>query len=283
MTMFKGLGVALVTPFTSSLEIDFEGLGRVLNHVTKGGVDYLVVNGTTGESPTITSKEKWSILEYIFERTSLPIMLGYGGNCTQELIDEMDGLSQFPIKAILSVAPYYNKPFQKGLQLHYEAIADKSPVPVLLYNVPFRTSVNIEAETTLKLAKHPNIIGVKEASGDMNQITKIIDNRPENFLVLSGDDGMTLPILKAGGEGVISVIANYKPSEFTAMVNAALAGNFDQAAKQDEQLKSDYQLLSKEGNPTSVKTALEAIGLIERHVRLPLVPGSEELLQSFKK
>jgi 4-hydroxy-tetrahydrodipicolinate synthase len=282
MKQLTGTGVALVTPFDRNLQIDFDALEKLLIHVTDGGVDYLVVNGTTGESPTITSKEKWKLLEFVFNKTSLPVVLGYGGNSTMELIDEIGELPRFPITAILSVAPYYNKPSQEGLYQHYSLLADKSPVPVILYNVPARTSVNIEAKTTLTLAEHENIVAIKEASVNFDQIREIISHRKKDFLVLSGDDGSTLDLLKEGGEGVISVIANYKTQAFTQMVNMALDGEWSEAEQMNSELKKDYQLLSKEGNPTSVKTALESLGLIHRYVRLPLVAGSEDLLTEFR-
>ena len=282
-SIFSGTGVALVTPFKSNLEIDFEALGRLTKHVVAGKVDYIVLNGTTGESPTVKSEEKWQILAHVRSLTELPIMLGFGGNCTEELLADISNLGELSIQGILSVTPYYNRPSQKGLYNHFKAIADQCPVPVMLYNVPFRTAVNLESETTLALAAHPNIIGIKEASGQIEQIKEIIQKRPKEFIVLSGDDAMTLPIIEAGGEGVISVIANYKPVEFTEMVNAAMEGKSEYAQSIDSSLRPIYHLLSLEGNPSSIKTALEASGIIDRYVRLPLDKGSDELLNTFKK
>lgn len=281
MQLLKGTGVALVTPFDSTLSIDFDALGRLLRHVEAGNVDYLVALGTTAETSTLSTKEKLSLLNFIQSNSDLPLVVGHGGNSTQHLIDELPNFSNFNIKALLSVVPYYNRPSQIGLRRHYESIADASEWPIIMYNVPSRTASNLAADTAIQLASHDNIIAVKEASGDLNQIKEIINKTSKSFSVLSGDDGMTTEIIAAGGVGVISVIANYKPAQFCEMVHYAIEGQMTRAQEINKLLKEDFQLLTSEGNPTSVKTALESVGLMMRHVRLPLVDGSKELIKKF--
>ncbi len=280
----KGTGVALVTPFNKDMSIDFNGLERVLDHVVDGKVDYLVVLGSTGEAATLTWDEKLKVLDFIIEQNSnhLPIVFGLGGNNTMALIDQLKSIEKYPIDAILSASPHYNKPSQKGIRAHYSILANESRFPVILYNVPSRTASNLTSETTIELSKHSNIIGIKEASGDLHQCGEIISGTSDDFLMISGDDGLTLPILALGGDGVISVIANLLPHEFVKMVNDSLAGDFKNSSKIHRELIPFYELLSKEGNPVSLKTGMEAKGIIDRYVRLPLVAGSEELLAAFK-
>lgn len=281
---FKGTGVALVTPFKSDLSIDFEALKQVLDHVSEGGVEYLVLLGTTGEAPTITAQEKNEVIEFVLANNpkNLPVVYGLGGNSTQWTIDQLELVKDYHLAAILSLSPYYNKPSQMGIQKHYEAIADASPFPVILYNVPARTSSNVTAETTINLSKHPNIIGTKEASGNLRQCMEIEQNTPEDFLLISGDDELTLPMMSFGCVGAISVIANIQPKTFSDMVRKGLEGNFKEANKLHMEMMNGYDLVGREGNPVSVKTGLEALGLMSRDVRLPLFQGSKELLRHFK-
>lgn len=281
---FKGTGVALVTPFKSDLSIDFEALKQLLDHVSEGDVEYLVVLGTTGEAPTITAKEKNEVIEFVLANNpkNLPVVYGLGGNSTQWTIDQLDLVKDYDLAAILSLSPYYNKPSQMGIQKHYEAIADASPFPVILYNVPARTSSNVTAETTINLSKHPNIIGTKEASGNLAQCMEIQQNTPDDFILISGDDPLTLPMMSFGCVGAISVIANIQPKTFSDMIRYGLAGNFEEANKLHMEMMTGYDLVGKEGNPVSVKTGLEALGLMKRDVRLPLFEGSKELLRHFK-
>lgn len=281
----KGTGVALVTPFKKDFEIDFEGFGRLLKHVTKGGVDYLVVNGTTGESPTLSWDEKIQLIDFISKNNTknLPVVLGHGGNDTRKLIADLSHIKNLNLAALLSVTPYYNKPSQQGLIRHFQLLADASPFPILLYNVPYRTATNMEATTTLELAKHENILGIKEASTDLVQSLEIIINKPQTFIVLAGDDAVTLPLIYLGAAGVISVSANYVPSAFSKMVTNALSGNIEEARLLNEKLLPVYQLMGKEGNPTSVKTGLEFLNICSRTVRPPLADGSDSLLDAFRQ
>lgn len=281
---FKGTGVALVTPFKSDLSIDFEALKQLLDHVSEGDVEYLVVLGTTGEAPTVTAKEKNEVIEFVLANNpkNLPVVYGLGGNSTQWTIDQLELVKDYNLAAILSLSPYYNKPSQMGIQKHYEAIADASPFPVILYNVPARTSSNVTAETTINLSKHPNIIGTKEASGNLAQCMEIQQNTPDDFILISGDDPLTLPMMSFGCVGAISVIANIQPKTFSDMIRHGLAGNFEEANKLHMQMMPGYDLVGREGNPVSVKTGLEALGLMKRDVRLPLFEGSKELLRHFK-
>lgn len=281
----KGTGVALVTPLNSDRSIDYDGLKRVLDHVYKGEVDYLVILGTTGEAPTITAQEKNKVTEFVIANNprNLPIVYGLGGNSTQWVKDQIDLIKDYPLAAILSLSPYYNKPSQNGIIQHYEQIADASPFPIILYNVPARTSSNVTAETTIALSRHPNIIGTKEASGNLSQCMEIRKNTPEEFLLISGDDALTLPMMSFGGVGAISVIANLQPLPFSRMVKLALAGKFTEAAKLHFELLEGYDLVSEEGNPVSVKTGLEVLGLIQNTVRSPLYEGSKELKTKFER
>ena len=279
----KGTGVALVTPFKYDLTIDFDALGKLINHVTVGKADYLVLLGTTAESATIKPEERFQIIEYVIAQNkgNLPLVLGYGTNHTDSLITAISQFKDYPFDALLSVSPYYNKPSQKGIIRHYEALADESPFPVILYNVPARTSSNLTSATTIALSKHSNIIGTKEAAGDLVQCAEILANTEDDFLMISGEDALTLPLISLGGHGVISVIANLQPGAYSEMVRLAMLGKFAEAAKIHFELLKGYALCSSEGNPVSVKTGLEAAGLVQRTVRMPLYEGSEELLSDF--
>lgn len=271
----RGLGVALITPFLPSSEIDYEALGRMVDHVLAGGVDYIVVLGTTGETPTLSAEERKTVREYIKEKVSgrVPLVLGMGGNCTHSLVKEIEETDFDGFSAILSVAPFYNKPSQEGLYQHYAAIADVSPLPVVLYNVPGRTGVNISAQTTLRLAKEfSNICAIKEASGNFKQIEEIINDKPEQFQVISGDDALTYPLITLGAEGVISVVANAYPEEFGEMVRMCINGNFQKALPIHYSFTKLYDELFVDGNPAGVKALLHKLGLIHNVLRLPLVP-----------
>lgn len=275
---FRGLGVAMVTPFNQDKEIDYDATEKLIEHLVIGGVDFLVVMGTTGESATLTDKEKRSLIKFVIKKNDgrLPIMLGIGGNDTNHIIEQIDDFDFDGIDAILSVTPYYNKPTQKGLELHFKAIAAQSELPIVLYNVPGRTGVNMTAETTLKLAHEvPNIIGIKEASGNLNQMSYILRDRPENFLVLSGDDGLTLPQMAMGADGVISVVGNALPKRFSQMVKLAQQHNFVEASKIHLELIEIIDSLFVEGNPGGVKAALSILGIVDNNLRLPLAPISE--------
>ena len=270
----QGLGVALVTPFRQDKSIDFEALGRVIEHQIAGGADFLVVLGTTGETPTLFPEEKQQVKNFVREKVAgrLPLVLGVGGNNTMALVRELKTGDYAGFEAILSVVPYYNKPSQQGIFEHYMAIAEASPLPVILYNVPGRTGVNMTAETTLRLARaNDRIIGVKEASGKFDQIEEIIKNKPEDFTVISGDDSITYPLMTLGAKGVISVIGNAFPREFGRMVRLCLKGNFADALPIHFRFTELFNLLFVDGNPAGVKCTLNALGIIENELRLPLV------------
>jgi 4-hydroxy-tetrahydrodipicolinate synthase len=280
-----GTGVALVTPFRADLTPDYPGLGQLMAYTARGGVNYYVVVGTTGESPTVTSREKGEILAYVKEHNDarLPVVYGIGGNNTQEVLEAIKQTDFEGVEAILSVSPYYSKPSQRGIYGHYVAIADACPVPVLLYNVPARTQSNITAETTLRLAEHPNIIGTKESSGDLVQCMHIARHKPESFLLISGDDLLTVPLVSLGGCGVISVLANAFPEPFSAMVNEALAGRYQAANQYLHQLLDVNPLMYAEGNPVGIKQALQELGICGNHVRLPLAAASEDLVREIAR
>lgn len=275
---FRGTGVALVTPFKNG-EIDWEDLEKIIEHVIAGGVEFLVSLGTTGESVTISETEQRQILDFTIKvnRGRLPLVAGvFGGNNTAALVEKIQAFNFEGIDALLSSNPAYNKPGQEGIFQHYMALAEVSPLPIIIYNVPSRTSSNMTAETTLRLANaSEKFLGVKEASDDIYQVMKIIKGRPKDFLVLSGDDFITLPLISAGGDGVISVIANTTPRPFTDMVRAALRQDLPTAQRLNLKLLELYKLLFIEGNPVGVKAAMELQGLCSRDVRLPLVPMSE--------
>ncbi|MDE5705975.1 4-hydroxy-tetrahydrodipicolinate synthase [Muribaculum sp.] len=270
-----GMGVALVTPFKNDKSIDYNALARLLEYQIKNGVDYLVVLGTTAETATLTSGEKAELREFIAERVAgrVPLVIGVGGNNTMALVEELHTIDLTPFSAVLSVVPYYNKPSQEGIYQHYKAISEASPIPVILYNVPGRTGVNMTAETTLRLAREfSNIIGIKEASGNINQMDDIIKNKPSDFMVISGDDGITFPLLTLGAVGVISVIGNAFPREFSRMVRLALEGDYRRALTIHHRFTELFSLLFVDGNPAGVKCLLHAMGFIENELRLPLVP-----------
>jgi len=266
--------VAIVTPFHNYGTIDFTSLGKVLNHIIDGGVDFVLALGTTSEAVTLSTDERVAVTNYIIETVDnrIPIMLGVGGNNTQEVVNKLKSLNFDGVDAVLSVAPYYNKPQQKGLFYHFKTIAATSPVPVYLYNVPSRTSVNISAETTLRLATEiNNIEGIKEASGDMQQIMQILKGKPDDFVVLSGDDTLTLPMLAMGADGVISVVANAFPAEFSEMVRLGMKGKLKSARKIHYSLLEIINTLFADGNPAGIKAALDILGLLNNNLRLPLV------------
>ena len=271
----RGLGVALITPFKQDFEIDYDALGRMVDHVLTGGVDYIVVLGTTGETPTLTVEERKAVRVFVKDKVAgrVPLVLGMGGNCTQALVNEIGATDFNGYSAILSVAPFYNKPSQEGLYQHYAAIAKASPLPVVLYNVPGRTGVNISAQTTLRLAKDfDHICAIKEASGNFKQIEEIINDKPEHFQVISGDDALTYPLITLGAEGVISVVANAYPKEFGEMVRLCIDGNFQKALPIHYSFTKLYDELFVDGNPAGVKALLNKLGIIENVLRLPLVP-----------
>ncbi len=272
-TNLTGTGVAIVTPFRRDGSVDFRSLAKLLQHIVNNGVDYIVAMGTTSEVATLTKDEKLAIISFVKETVNgkLPIVVGYGGYNTQNVINDIKNTDFEDVIAILSVSPYYNKPSQKGLYLHYKEIATASPVPVILYNVPGRTSVNINAETVIQLANDiENIVAVKEASGDLLQVMEIINNKPDDFSVISGDDALTLPLISLGGKGVISVTANALPKQFSTMVNYALEGNYEMARKQHYSLIDIINNLFVEGNPAGVKAALKILEISPSHLRLPL-------------
>lgn len=275
----RGTGVALVTPFTKDLKVDYQGLEKLLEHTANGGVDYFVVHGTTGEPATTSVKERASILQFVKENNpkKLPIVFGLGGNNTAKLVEELQQADLSGIDAIVSVCPYYNRPSQEGLFQHYSTFADHSPIPVILYNVPGRSAINISSTTTLRLAEHPNIIGTKEASGNLEQLMEISRDKPEDFLLISGDDIMTVPIISIGGVGLISVLANALPSLMKTIVHGALENNYIEARNATFELLPINPLMYKEGNPVGVKHALKILGVCEDYVRLPLATASNSL------
>ena len=283
MKKLYGTGVALVTPFDQSGDIDYASLKKLLVHTTKG-VDYFVVMGTTGESVTLSKEEKKKVLAFVFRNNpkKLPIVYGIGGNNTAAILEEIRATDFHHIDAILSVSPYYNKPTQAGIIQHFSLIADASPVPVILYNVPGRTSSNLTAETTLRLARHKNIIGVKEASGNLEQCMKIMKEKPSTFMLLSGDDLLTLPIYAIGGAGVISVLANAFPVVFRKMKDFAFQGDFARAQKELFKLVDINGPMYEEANPVGVKQLLSEMGVCGPYVRLPLLKASEGLRNKIK-
>lgn len=280
---FHGVAPALVTPMNEDRSINWDGLKKLIQYVSNGGVDYLVVQGTTGESATTTADEKKQIVSTIQEANTknLPIVYGLGGNNTDSLINQIKQTSFDGIDAILSVCPYYNKPSARGVIAHYEAIADACPVPVIMYNIPGRTGINMSAETVLKLSEHKNIIGIKEASCIIEQCMEIVYHKPEDFLLISGDDVQAVPIISIGGVGVMSVIANAFPQQFTTMIHHALAGDYRSAQKELGKFLTIDPYLYEEGNPVGVKKLLENQGLFGAQVRMPLASASAELGQKL--
>ena len=283
---FRGTGVAIVTPFKNDSSIDFAALGRIVNHVIHGGVNYIVVMGTTGESATLTKDEKKAIISYVVEVTDnrIPIVIGIGGNSTQEVINCVRHSNLTGVDGILSVAPYYNKPNQRGLFQHFKSIATCCPVPLILYNVPVRTCSNISSETCIELANEcENIVAIKEASGDIAQIMRIIRNKPDGFSVISGDDMMTIPIIASGGAGVISVLANAFPSATCELVTNSLKNNCKSAREIQLRYLEMIELLFLDGNPSGIKAMLSIMNICQNTLRLPLVPVNRTTYTRIQK
>ncbi len=277
--LFKGTGIALVTPFKSDFSVDVESLTKIVNHVIRNGADFLVVLGTTSEAPTLSSEEKKLVINTILNANNrrLPVMLGMGGNNTQAVAEAIRAQDFAGIDGILSVVPYYNKPNQRGMRAHFETIADTSPVPVVVYNVPGRVGVNLQAATCVELARHPNIVAVKEASGNLQQIMEILRDKPADFDVLSGDDGITQPLMALGAMGVISVAANAYTKPFGQMMRAMKEGRTDEALHLHYAMLQMNQLIFADGNPAGIKCLMSHIGLCENVLRLPLVTVNEKV------
>ena len=280
---FKGTGIALITPFKSDKSVDEESLVKIVNHVIDNGADFLVALGTTSEAPTLSADEKKRVVDLILKANDsrLPVLLGMGGNNTEAVIEAIKAQDFTGISGILSVVPYYNKPNQRGMKAHFEAIADASPVPVVVYNVPGRVGVNLQAATCVELAKHPNIIAVKEASGNLQQIMEILHDKPADFDVLSGDDGITQPLMALGAQGVISVAANAYTKPFSQMMHAQKEGNIEEALRLHFAMLKMNQLIFADGNPSGIKCLMQRMGLCENVLRLPLVPVCEKVEQDI--
>jgi 4-hydroxy-tetrahydrodipicolinate synthase len=281
----SGTGVALVTPFKANGSIDWDSLEKLINHVITGGVNYVVTLGTTGETPTLSAEEKLELIEFTFEKVAkrVPVVVGVGDYSTQDVVKRLETCPLDQAAAVLSVAPYYSKPTQEGIFQHYKAVAAASPKPIILYNVPGRTSRNMTAATTLRIAREvPNVIAMKEASGDMVQCMEIIQNKPEGFLVLSGDDALAMPQIACGMDGVISVAANYFAKDFSQMVQLALAGNFAAARTLQYKMLKGFDLMFAENNPAGIKAFLNVDGIVENHFRLPIVPVTDGLQEQIK-
>jgi len=281
-----GMGVALITPFKEDESVDYTALGRLVDYQIKNGIDYLVVLGTTAETATLTEEEKKQVTAFIINRVKgrVPLVLGVGGNCTRAVVEELQTKDFTGVAAILSVTPYYNKPSQEGIYQHYKAIAEATELPIVLYNVPGRTGVNMTSDTTLRLARDfANIVAVKEASGNISQMDEIIKNKPKDFMVISGDDGITFPLITLGAVGVISVIGNAFPKEFSRMVRLALKGDYKNALEIHHSFTELFNLLFVDGNPAGVKCMLNAMGFIENKLRLPLVPTRITTYEKIRK
>ncbi len=284
--IFTGLGVALVTPFKKDFTIDFDALAALLEKQVEGGADFLCVLGSTAETPCLSVAEKLQVKDFVIEQIKgrLPLLLGFGGNCTQELLHEVRDFDFKGIDGILSVCPFYNKPVQEGIYQHFKAVATEARLPVVVYNVPGRTGINMSAATTLRLARDvENIVAVKEASGNVAQIDEIIAGAPDGFEVISGDDAITSQLIQTGATGVISVIGNALPREFGAMVHAALSRKADEANTLDGRLQPFYPLLSVDGNPAGIKAMMSLMGEVENVLRLPLVPARRETIDALAK
>ena len=284
-SIFKGLGVALITPFTANGAIDFAAVAKVVDNLVEGGVDYILVLGTTGETPTLTSDERKALIRFVRDRVAgrVHLMVGVGGNCTRDVVACLHKWDLSGYDAVLSVNPYYNKPNQEGLYQHFKAIAEASPLPVMLYNIPGRTGVNMAPETIARLANDcPNIIGVKEASGNLEQMAQVKALAPSDFLLISGDDGLTVEVIKLGGVGVISVLANAYPAQTKEVVSLALDGNIEDAEAKLQALDGIIASLFEEGNPVGIKSLLQLKGVCSNTMRLPLVSGSEALQSKMK-
>lgn len=280
MKQLVGTGVALVTPFSGDMSIDILALQRIVNYCIDGGVDYLVVLGTTGESVTLSKSEKQLVADTVVAANAgrLPLVLGVGGNNTAAIIEELGQLDLSQFDAILSVSPYYNKPTQEGIYQHFKAIATASPKPIIVYNVPSRTGSNMLPATTLRLARDcANIVAIKEACGDMDQIKQLVKDKPNTFMIISGDDTTALPTVLAGGEGVISVLGQGLPSEFSNMIRLGQQGKTEDAQKLQSTLREGMDLIFQEGNPAGIKAVFETLGLCKAHVRLPLVEATTDL------
>lgn len=285
-TKFTGTGVAIITPFKTDNSVDYAALERVTDHCIQGNVNYIVVLGTTGESVTLNKNEKHDVIDTVVKAASkrVPVVVGIGGNNTMDILEGIKSVNLGQLDGILSVVPYYNKPNQNGLYEHYKAIAQVSPLPVIMYNVPGRTGINMSAETTVKLAHDfRNLVAVKEASGNMQQIMEILRDKPEGFSVISGDDGLTYPMIALGASGVISVVANAFPRDFSLMVEEALGGNYQLARSIHFSLLEMIGALFTEGSPAGVKAVMHQMGLIENQVRLPLTPVSEKHYQKLQE
>lgn len=276
---FKGTGIALITPFKKDLSVDTDALARIVEHVIANGADFLVALGTTSEAPTLSAEEKKTVLGTILEANGgrLPVMLGLGGNNTLAVVEAIKAQDFTGISGVLSVVPYYNKPNQRGMKAHFEAIADASPVPVIVYNVPGRVGVNLQAATCVELAKHPNIIAIKEASGNIQQIMEILRDKPVDFDVLSGDDGITQPLMALGAQGVISVAANAYTKAFSNMMKAQGNGDTAEALRLHYGMLRMNQLIFADGNPAGIKSLMSHMGLCENTLRLPLVTVNEKV------
>lgn len=286
MKKLRGTGVAIITPFKNDLSIDFSALGRVINHIIDGGVNYIVALGTTGESVTLTKEEKHAVISFVIDTVDkkIPVVVGIGGNNTQEIVDFVRTTDLTGADGVLSVAPYYNKPNQKGLFQHFKTFANSCPLPVILYNVPGRTGSNITAETCLELAREcENIVAVKEASGDLAQIMRILRGKPDSFSVISGDDMLTIPIIAAGGSGVISVLANAYPAQTSDIVNNSLKSNFKAARETHLKFLEMIELLFVDGNPAGVKAMLSEMKICQNTLRLPLVPVGKPVMERIQK
>lgn len=282
--IFKGLGIALITPFSSDGSVDYVTLGRLLDYQLKNGADFFCILATTGETPTLTKEEKQRIKELVVEKVGdkVPILMGCGGNNTAEVVNELKTADFSGIDGVLSVCPYYNKPSQEGLYQHFKAIAGATKLPVVLYNVPGRTGVNLKAETTVRLARDcDNIVAVKEASGSLEQVDEIIKNKPDDFDVISGDDALTFPMIACGAVGVISVIGNALPKEFSRMIRLEMKGEIESARKIHHRFTDLFNLLFVDGNPAGVKAMLHEMGMIENVLRLPLVPTRLTTMQKI--
>lgn len=282
--IFKGLGIALVTPFASDCSVDYDVLKNLLDYQLKNGADFFCILATTGETPTLTKDEKQKIKELVVEKVGdkVPILIGCGGNNTADVVNELQTADFSGIDGILSVCPYYNKPSQEGLYQHFKAIAGATNMPVVLYNVPGRTGVNLKAETTVRLARDcENIVAIKEASGSLEQVDEIIKNKPDGFDVISGDDALTFPMIACGAAGVISVIGNALPKEFSRMIRLEMKGEIESARKIHHKFTDLFNLLFVDGNPAGVKAMLHEMGMIENVLRLPLVPTRLTTMQKI--
>ncbi|ULQ54579.1 4-hydroxy-tetrahydrodipicolinate synthase [Flavihumibacter fluvii] len=284
-TSLRGTGVAIVTPFTTTGKVDFSALESLINFIIKNGVEYIVTLGTTGETPTLSKSEKIDIVNFTYEKVDsrVPVVVGIGGNNTLEVAKDIESMPLEKATAVLSACPYYNKPTQEGIFQHYQVLAKASPKPIILYNVPGRTGRNMEASTTLRLAHEvPNIGGIKEAANNMVQCMQMLKDRPDHFLIVSGDDDLAMPQLACGMDGVISVAANCLPRKFSDMVRTSLEGDFVKAKELNDTMLEAYHLLFAENNPAGVKAFLSELGLIENYLRLPMVPLTDQLREKVK-